>query len=158
MWNMFVCNCVFTVIGGKIVQRVRALRIASQVGHHASSAYAAGGRGGSIAAYDTYLGVINTTFVGSTASSHAASASSVAGHTARERKTAINGGCMALESATLLISGSSFSRCNAQSNGGAISMRAVTSVIRDSAFASSSADSVRFKLLGIATRTLLCCS
>ncbi|WIA09259.1 hypothetical protein OEZ85_008667 [Tetradesmus obliquus] len=100
-----------------------------------------GGRGGSIAAYDTYLGVINTTFVGSTASSHAASASSVAGHTARERKTAINGGCMALESATLLISGSSFSRCNAQSNGGAISMRAVTSVIRDSAFASSSADS-----------------
>jgi hypothetical protein len=106
-------------------------------------AFAAGGRGGSIAVNDAYIAVINTTLVGSTASS-----SPNATKEAQQMKTALNGGCMALDSSTLYVVGSSFSRCIAHYLGGAISMLKVTSVFLDSSIDSSTADQVRWFAAG----------
>eukprot|EP00883_Tetradesmus_obliquus_P013860 jgi/Sobl393_1/6836/SZX62898.1 len=104
-----------------------------------------GGRGGSISVNDAYLAVINTTFVGSAANSSPPAASQAglkgkAGKTPQRQEMALNGGCIGMDSSTLYVAGSRFSRCSAHLLGGALSMLRVTSVILDSVIDSASGD------------------
>ncbi|WIA09254.1 hypothetical protein OEZ85_008662 [Tetradesmus obliquus] len=104
-----------------------------------------GGRGGSISVNDAYLAVINTTFVGPAANSSPPAASQAglkgkAGKTPQRQEMALNGGCIGMDSSTLYVAGSRFSRCSAHLLGGAISMLRVTSVILDSVIDSASGD------------------
>jgi hypothetical protein len=113
------------------------------------SACATGGRGGSIVVNDAFLAVINTTFIGSTEGALKDAAKQAApgkgSDTSQLQPTALNGGCLNLDSGTLYVAGSSFSRCSAHGLGGAISLLKVTSAVLDTAFDNSSADQVRHK-------------
>jgi hypothetical protein len=114
------------------------------------SACATGGRGGSIVANDAFLAVLNTTIIGSTKASPDAAMQTAPGkgsNTPWMQPIALNGGCLNLDSGTLYVAGSSFSRCSAHLLGGAMSMLKVTSVVLDTAFDSSSADQVRQNIM-----------
>lgn len=110
-----------------------------------------GGRGGTITSNGAFLAIINTTITGTPAGASARPTNAAVSNSADMRtdenkvgraEASLIGGCVALDSGTLLVKGSSFSHCNAHYLGGALSMRGVNSVLHDSVFDSCYADTV----------------
>lgn len=112
----------------------------------------AGGEGGGIAVFDAFLAVINTTVVGiattadafrtdSVATTGAADAAAAAQYSGVAR-SAFQGGCISIESASFYMSGCVLRQCSARFVGGALSMLAVTAVVKDSIISDNTADMV----------------
>lgn len=117
----------------------------------------AGGEGGALSSYGSFLAVINTTLVGAASTATTGTASkevagintstgtadvAAAAHFQGVQFDADLGGCLRLRTSGLYLYGSLLSQCRGRSVGGGLGMLDVTAVIQDTTFANNTADMV----------------